>query len=100
MYAQFGGGYYEVVQALNGTFMSICAVDWGTQMDTLARESMAKSSFQLTEFPIESTIAVTVNGYSVVNWSYDLGSNSIIFDSPPAMSSTVDVEYAILGNCE
>ena len=100
MYAQFGGGYYEVVQALSGTFMSICAVDWGAQMDTLARESMAKSSFQLTDFPIEETIIVTVNGYSSASWSYSITSNSIIFSSPPAMNSTIEVEYAILGNCE
>ena len=60
--AQFGDGYYDVVTDLSGTFMSICASDWSTTMDTLARESLSQIAFALSSIPIEDTIIVTVDG--------------------------------------
>jgi hypothetical protein len=100
--AQFGDGYYDVVTDLGGTFMSICASDWSTTMDTLARESMARMSFELSDTPIEDTLSVTVDGYAVTDssWSYDSTINSIIFSVAPGDESEIDVTYAILAVCE
>ncbi len=97
--ADFGDGYYDVVNDLGGTFMSICATDWGAQMDTLARESMAATVYRLTGDPIESTIEVEVDGTTAADWSYDDVDNAIVFGAPPALSSIIDVTYAIWGNC-
>ena len=97
--ADFGDGYYDVVNDLGGTFMSICATDWGAQMDTLARESMAATIYRLTGDPIESTIEVEVDGTISTDWSYDDVDNAIAFSTPPALSSIIDVTYAIWGNC-
>ena len=94
--AQFGDGYYDVVNDLGGTFMSICATDWSTTMDTLARESLAQMAFALSDTPIESTIEVTVDGVVSTDWSYEASSNTIIFTVSPADGSSIDITYGLL----
>jgi|6_EtaG_2_1085325.scaffolds.fasta_scaffold14120_2 hypothetical protein len=98
--AAFGDGYYDVVNDLGGTFMSICADDWSTTMDTLARDSMAMVSFVLTETPIEDTISVTVDGYVSTDWSYDSSTNTANFTTAPSDGSAIEINYAILSDCE
>jgi len=98
--AQFGDGYYDVVNDMGGTFMSICATDFGAQMDTLARESMAIQIFYLNNNPIESTISVVVDSAVVVSWSYDSVINAIVFDTAPAEGSSIEVTYAIWAECD
>lgn len=93
--AQFGDGYYDVVSDLGGTFMSICASDWSTTMDTLARESLAQLGFALSDTPIEETIEVSVDGVISTDWSYDSSTNSVIFTTAPADGSTVNIDYGI-----
>jgi len=93
--AQFGEGYYEVVNDLGGTFMSICASDWSGTMDTLARDSLAQVAFALSDIPIEDTIEVTVDGVVSSDWSYEASSNTIIFTVSPADGSSIDINYAI-----
>ena len=98
--AQFGDGYYDVVNDLGGTFMSICATDFGAQMDTLARESMAIQIFYLNNNPIESTISVEVDSTIVTSWSYDTTINAIVFDTAPEEGSSIRVTYAIWAECD
>ena len=99
-YAQFGSGYYDVVTELGGEYMSICATDWGDQMDTLARETIASSIYYLGNNPIEVTIEVTVNGVSMTTgWEYDEILNAVVFDTAPAEKSITDVTYAMWGDC-
>jgi len=98
-YAQFGSGYYDIVMELGGEYMSICATDWGDQMDTLARETIASSIYYLDNNPIEPTIEVAVDGLTATNWEYDEILNAIVFDTPPAEKSITDVTYAIWDNC-
>ena len=101
-WAQHGAGYYEVVQQLGGTFMSICATDYGLQMDTLARDSILLSAFELTETPIEESILVTVDGIQSNDWTYNATENAIYFDATaiPATASEIYIDYAVLGECE
>jgi hypothetical protein len=93
--AQFGDGYYDVVNDLGGTFMSICASDWSTTMDTLARDSLAQMAFALSDVPIEDTIEVTVDGVISSDWSYESTSNTVIFNVSPPDGSAIDINYAI-----
>jgi len=93
--AQFGDGYYDVVTDLGGTFMSICASDWSTTMDTLARESLSQLGFALSGYPIEDTIEVYVDGSVSTDWTYDAASNMVIFNAAPADGSSVDISYGI-----
>jgi len=94
--AQFGDGYYDVVTDLGGTFMSICASDWSTTMDTLARESLAQMAFALSDTPIENTIEVTVDGVVSSDWVYDIASNTVIFTVSPADGSSIGITYGLL----
>ena len=98
-YAQFGSGYYDVVTELGGEYMSICATDWGDQMDKLARETIASSIYYLENSPIEFTIEVAVDGIAATDWEYDEVLNAIVFGTPPAEDSITDVTYAIWGDC-
>ncbi len=97
--AQFGDGYYDVVNDLSGTFMSICASDWSTTMDTLARESIALSAFPLSEVAIEETIEVTVDGVLSADWTYSALENSVSFNIAPADGSSISITYAVW-SCE
>ncbi len=97
--AQFGEGYYEVVNDLSGTFMSICASDWSVTMDTLARDSIAMSEFPLSEEPIEDTISVYVDGTASSDWSYESATNAIIFSVAPADGADIEVLYAAWAEC-
>tara|TARA_Y100000310_G_scaffold314685_1_gene364306 strand:+ start:1196 stop:2854 length:1659 start_codon:yes stop_codon:yes gene_type:complete len=98
--AQFGDGYYDVVNNLGGTFMSICAEDWSVTMDTLARDSMALSSFNLTGDPIEDTIEITVDGVLDTSWTYDNILNAVMFTAAPPDQSAIEVTYAIWAVCD
>jgi len=101
-WAQHGAGYYEVVQQLGGTFMSICATDYGLQMDTLARDSILLSAFELSETPIEASIIVTVDGYQSTDWTYNAAENAIYFNANaiPTTDAEIYIDYAVLAECE
>jgi hypothetical protein len=93
--------YIDVVGDMGGTQLSLCDTDWGLKMETLAKDSIIKSSFELSDNPIESTIEVFVNGVLTGNWSYDPVINSVVFDpaSIPPMGSAIDISYNIYGGC-
>lgn len=99
---QFGAGYYDMTQRYNGSWYSICAVDWGQQMQNLANTVTTQRSFGINESdPIESTIIVSVNGQTTHEWVYDLTTNSVIFNERniPEPNQTIMIEYAVWG-CE
>lgn len=98
--AQFGDGYYDVVTDLGGTLVSICASDFGVQLDTLARESISMNNFPLSGSPIEDTIEVSVDGIIVTGWSYDSSANSVMISPAPPDGSLVDITYATWAECE
>jgi len=101
-WAQFGDGYYDVVTDLGGTFMSICATDYGLQMETLASDSILRSAFELSETPIEESIVVTVDGHVTTGWTYNATENAIYFDATaiPATESEIYIDYAVLEDCQ
>jgi len=56
----------------------------------------------LTQQPVPSTIEVILNGQrTTIGWSYNPTDNSIEFDPDniPAGGDTIEVEYAIYGDC-
>jgi len=93
--AQAGTDYYDLVNLTGGSFLSICAEDWGTPMEELARESLALSVFYLSDVPIESTITVGVDGVPSADWSYDTSLNAIVFSVIPPEGAAIEVDYAI-----
>ena len=100
--AQSGDLYNDVVILMSGTSLSICAADWGTPMEQLAVESMVNNSFQLSDNnPVEQTIEVMVDGIASYSWTYDSIYNSVVFDamSIPQNNQTIEISYAIFGEC-
>jgi hypothetical protein len=100
--AQYGGGYYDLINHYGGDWYSICATDWGVQLQNLADALVARRSYPLGEVdPIVDTIQVTVNGQAVSEWEYDESNNSVVFeiDNVPEEGNTIEITYAVWG-CE
>ena len=96
-------GMYEASVATGGLFLSICATDWATQLEALAEGSAQDlTSFALTQQPVPSTIEVDLNGLpTTVGWSYNPTDNAIDFDPDyvPEGGDTIEVSYAVYGDC-
>ena len=89
-----------MTQRYNGEWYSICATDWGNQMQDLADTVSTRRTFTLDESdPIEDSITVLVNGQSAAGWSYDAAENAVVFeeDSVPEPNQTITIEYGIWG---
>lgn len=97
-------GFYEATVATGGLFLSLCATDWGAHLEALAEGSAANlTSFPLTDYPVPSTISVRVDGVTTeAGWNYDAGANAIEFefDYVPEGGSTVEISYALYGDCD
>ncbi|MCB9791995.1 MAG: choice-of-anchor D domain-containing protein [Alphaproteobacteria bacterium] len=102
--AQAGTGLYEATVATGGLFLSICATDFGAHLEQLAEGSAADlTSFELSDFPAPSTITVIVDSIQVNSgWTYDADANAVQFDADavPEGGSIIEVDYALLGDCE
>jgi len=97
--AAAGNEYNNAVSATGGTFLSICATDWGTPMEELARDSIGLVKFDLSEKPIEDTIWVTVNSVASTDWIYDPIDQAIVFTVPPPEGSEIVITYALFPEC-
>ena len=97
---EFGAGYYDLVTHYTGQFYSVCAADWGIQMEDLASTVSTKRIFDLSEDdPIEHTIEVYVNGQLTTEWTYDPAENHIAFNEgkEPDEGDTIEIIYATWG---
>lgn len=99
-----GQGWYQATVATGGLFLSICASDWASHLEALAEGSAANlSSFTLTQAAVPETVEVTLDGViSNQGWTFDSVANSVDFDEDhiPPGGTTIEVEYALLGDCE
>ena len=93
-------GYWDLIDYYGGNWYSICATDWGVQLQDLADEVTTRSKFELDKpDPIESTISVYVNGQVVTEWTYESADNSVNFNegAVPEEGQTVTIDYAVWG---
>ena len=98
--AEEGLGYWDLIDYYGGSWYSICAIDWGTQLQDMADLISGRRSFSLSKpDPIESTIEVRVNGQITEDWTYDSNTNSVIFDSDhiPSEGQSILIDYAVWG---
>jgi hypothetical protein len=102
--ASYNARYEDATIDTSGIYLSICATDWGSHLETLAENaSQDLSSFELTGNPVEETIEVAVDGITTVGtWEYNQTDNTIDFelDHVPEGGSTIDVEYTLMGDCQ
>ena len=98
--ASYGAGYWDIVDHYGGSWYSICASDWGVQLQNMANQMAGRSAYPLgEEDPIIDTIVVSVNGQVTTDWEYDANTNSVRFptDHIPEPGQTIDIDYAIWG---
>lgn len=97
-------GMYEATVATGGEFLSICATDWASHLTALAEAAAATlDTFQLTAEAVPETVVVRIDGVtSTLGWDYDESQNAITFETDyiPEGGSTIEVEYALMGDCE
>lgn len=97
---QPGYGYWDLIDYYGGSWYSICAIDWGIQLQDLANEVTAQRVFELDEHdPIPETIVVTVNGQVSSDWTYSEDVNAVAFNEgrTPEEGQTITIEYATHG---
>ena len=98
--AQAGYGYWDLIDHYGGNWYSICAQDWGVQLQDLAGEVTNRRTFPLDEpDPIEHTISVYVNGQLTTEWAYDANDNWVVFNEGhvPEEGQTITIDYATWG---
>ena len=102
--ASYNARYEDATIDTSGIYLSICATDWGSHLETLAENaSQDLSSFELTGAPVEETIEVAVDGITTVGtWTYNQTDNTVDFglDHVPEGGSTIEIAYTLLGNCQ
>ena len=64
---EFGAGYWDLVNHYGGDWYSLCAVDWGSQLQSLGSTVTNQSYGLEEEDPILDTLIVTVNGQIFLN---------------------------------
>ncbi len=104
--ARDGPRYRGLAERTGGVFQSICTGDWNRSLEDLSTTAFGfKSRFFLTNQPVVMTLRVVVDEVEVsatdpdgtLNWSYDLGTNSINFGpfSTPEPGAKIRVEYTV-----
>jgi hypothetical protein len=99
--AQEGLGYWEVIDGVDGNFLSICSDDWSDFLTQLGLESAGlKRSFHLKRSPSVSSLSVTIDGIEAVAeiWSYNPITNAIDFpiEYMPAELAEIAVSYFLI----
>jgi hypothetical protein len=97
--ADEGEGYWEVIDGLDGSFLSLCAPDWGSFLYELGLEASGmKRSFPLRRVPADGSVRVSLDGVEVTEgWTYERVPNSVVFDVDhvPAELAVVQVHYLL-----
>ncbi len=101
--AEPGNNLYQAVVATGGTFLSICATDWGSNMTELAESAAADlTSFALTQEPVPDTIEVYIDGVrTTAGWTFDATDTLVVFDDDhvPGGGTTIEISYIVAGDC-
>ena len=90
----------KIKQHKVGKWYSICAQDWGLQLQNLGATLSSRATYALDyPDPIEDTITVTVNGQITTDWRYDPMMNAITFrpGHVPEEGKTIEIDYAVWG---
>ncbi len=95
--------FYYMSVATGGLYLSVCATDWASHLESIAEASKVDlSSFELTQPPVPETIEVRIDGVIQTDgWTYNDIDQSVDFDDDhiPPGGSVIEVEYALYGNC-
>jgi hypothetical protein len=95
-----GNRYIQLAEATGGVVESICTPNWASSLEKLSDTTFGpKRNFPLSDTPADaSQISVRVNGVGVTSgWTYDAGTNSVLFNvgQAPAAGAYVEVTYPL-----
>jgi hypothetical protein len=98
---EYGEAYWDVMDAMDGNFHSICSPDWADFLVELGLEAAGlKRSFYLRRTPDETTLAVWLDDVEAAagTWTYDKVSNSVTFPVAhiPDPLTRVRVTYTLI----
>lgn len=98
--ANLGQGYIDVALATGGLFGSICNDDLTETINgCIERALRAASNYQLSHWPLSSTIKVAVDGVIIPRsktdgWDYDMVENALIFTGDTlGLDSVITISY-------
>jgi len=92
-----GIGYHDIVNHFGGSNYSICALDWGQQLQSMAFNSVPVLSYLLSsDGVIENTIEVKIEGQTTTAWWYNAENNEVNFNSAdaPEDGEMIEITYA------
>lgn len=97
-----GQRYLQVSDALNGAVVSICASDFGAELERVARRTFGlKDRFYPTLPPDPSTLSVKVRGVACTEgWTFNAATGAVVFDTNaacyPQFEDEIEIEYDVL----
>jgi hypothetical protein len=96
-----GTGWYEGSVATGGAFLSICA-DPDENLAALGEDAAGwdPAVYQLSSWPVEDTLTVTMDGVEVYGWTYGEADNEVTLDPAPPSGAAVAIDYVLLGDCD
>jgi hypothetical protein len=88
-----GTRYAEAAQRTGGEVMSACASDYSPLLRSVASKAFSpQDRFPLSAVP-DGGMTVTVDGQAATGWTYEEGSNSVLFSPVPTPGSKISVTY-------
>ncbi|HCP47130.1 MAG TPA: hypothetical protein DIU15_13885 [Deltaproteobacteria bacterium] len=99
--ADEGEGYWDVIDGVGGSFLSICSSDWSQFLTELGYEAAGlRRSFHLRRVPKEDTLVVAIDDLVVDEdtWTYNRATNAIDFPTEhmPAELALIVVTYELV----
>lgn len=95
--------FYDAATLSGGAFLSICAADWTTNMETLAAAVRGENqAFALTGEPAAWSIEVWIDGVRATSgWSWDDALRAVVFDDDayPRVGAEVRIDYLMATDC-
>lgn len=92
---EIGTRYIELTDYLGGEKVDICSDgdQWGEALREVKSNIHPRESYELTYWPIERTLEVTVDGSLVTQWTYN--NKKIRFSDVPAAEAHVEMFYHV-----
>ncbi|MEZ4317302.1 MAG: choice-of-anchor D domain-containing protein [Myxococcota bacterium] len=94
-------GYPQSANQTGGVILDLCG-NWASQIGQLGSASLQGiGSFELSQNADPASIVVTVDGNPMASgWSFNAGTNEVVFDNALPEGTLVDVDYGIAVACQ
>ena len=90
-----GRRYMEATNWFAGVIVDICSDDWSPGVRDATVTLEPHEEWSLTHIPIVPTIRVFIDGQLNWDWTYNSGTNSVIFTIIPSAAEHVEIGYVI-----